>query len=119
MELLTKVLGLTSSNVALARVKLASHSVLLKYNYFFDELFYKAYQYFGEREESIYIPDKVIFISLKEHRMVLMNFFFNMVCVSSGQRKSVVSNLNSRMVDIIMIWVREKFDTSFVMVSFR
>lgn len=116
MQLLVNILKRTSNHLSMSRLKMVINPLLMNYNYFVDGIFFSTFETLNKREESIRVPDKVAFISLKENRLLLIELLCFMVSVSQGQRRSVVNQFSSRTIDIFNTWIREKFDNSFVMV---
>lgn len=117
LELLVNIMKKIDQEQKLAYLKTPLSQLLLKFNYYFDKLIDLAYQEFHQNETSLKVPDKVVFVALKTQRLLIIDFFCTMISVSVGHRRSVASVLNPRIIDIVVIWIREKFDNGFVMVA--
>ena len=119
LELLVMIMKQVDECVLFQKLKYPLNQLLTKYYFFIDDMMFDCYKNLAKREFSIKIPDKVAFIALTNYRHLLIEFFFLSVCVSSGQRRTMLHVLNPRLLDIIVSWVKEKFDNSFVMVAFE
>lgn len=117
MELLVSILARINSVETMIKYKYVISPLFVKFLYFLDDMFFKAYEFFGTTEQSLQMADAPIFISLRQHRLLMIELFCLMVSVSTGQRKTVVASMNPRLLDINMLWIKEKLDNSFVMVG--
>jgi hypothetical protein len=118
LELLIMLMKRISSESILDHLRWPLSQLLFKFNFYFDGLIDKAYKILGQRETSMHISDKAVILTLKSQRLLLIDYFCTVVVVSVGQRRSVPDMLNSRVIDIIVTWIKEKFDNAFVMVCY-
>lgn len=118
MELLVNLMKRVDESPKLQKLRYIFCPLLIKFHFSVDKMYFRAYEHFGKNEQSMNIPDKVVFISLKHHRLLMMEFFMLMICISSGQRRTVLNIMNPRLLDINMLWIKEKLDNSFIMVEF-
>ncbi len=117
MELLVNLMKRVEESPKLQKLRYVFCPLLIKFHFSVDKMYYKAFELFGKNEQSMSIADKVVFISLKHHRLLMMEFFMLMICISSGQRRTVLNIMNPRLLDINMLWIKEKLDNSLVMVA--
>lgn len=116
LELLVNVMRRVATEPKLLNWKWQLNQLLIKYTFYFDKLFNDAYEEMHKRERSIHVPDKAVFITVTTPRLLLIDYFMALIGVSVGQRRSAATLLNPRVIDIVMLWVREQFGNAFVMV---
>lgn len=117
LDILVKVMRRIESEPKLACWRWALNQLLIKYTFYLDKLFNDVYDELHKKEKSVMVPDKAIFIMVTTPRLLLIDYFMTMVSVCVGQRRAAVGFLNPRIIDIVMLWVREQFGNSFVMVE--
>lgn len=116
LELLVNMIKRIDSAPQLAGWKLPVNQLLMKYTFYFDKLIDEVFDNLQKKEKSVQVQDRTNFIALTLPRMQLIDYFFTMVGICTSFRRSAASLLNPRIIDIIMVWVREQFGNSFVMV---
>lgn len=117
MDLLVRVMRRIESEEKLAGWRWGLNQLLIKYTFYFDKLFNDVYEDLHKKEKSVMVADKAIFITVTTPRLLLLDYFMTMVSVCVGQRRCAATYLNPRVIDIVMLWVREQFGNSFVMVA--